>query len=96
VSTDFQHARRSLGARLRELRTQAGLTGRVLAQRLGWPQSKISKLETGRQTATADDLQAWAAGIGRPSVAGELQARLRGLESRSRSCFIISVFKRVH
>lgn len=85
MSTDFQHARRSLGTRLRELRLQAGLTGRELAQLLGWPQSKISKLETGRQTATAEDLQAWAAGTGQLSAAEELQARLRGLESRSRS-----------
>lgn len=40
------------------------LTGPQLAQRLGWPHSKIDKLEGGRQTATSEDLRAWADGIG--------------------------------
>lgn len=83
MSTDFQQARFALGARLRELR--GGMTGRALAERLGWPQSKVSKLETGRQTATAADLRAWALATGHPDVADELTARLSGLESRSRS-----------
>lgn len=73
----------ALGARLRELR--AGITGRDLAERLGWPQSKVSKLETGRQTATAADLTAWAEATGHPDVADELTARLRVLESGARS-----------
>ena len=50
--------------RLRELRLSAPagrLTGTVLAERLGWPHSKVYKLEGGRQTATSDDLRAWAA-----------------------------------
>ncbi|MFI2345739.1 helix-turn-helix domain-containing protein [Streptomyces sp. NPDC019443] len=83
MSTDFQQARISLGARLRELR--AGLTGRDLAARLGWTQSKVSKLETGRQTATADDLRAWAAATGNPDTSDELVSRLNGLESHVRS-----------
>lgn len=83
MSTDFQQARLALGARLRELR--AGTTGRELAERLGWTQSKVSKLETGRQTASAADLAAWAQATGHPDVAGELVSRLRGLESGTRS-----------
>jgi transcriptional regulator with XRE-family HTH domain len=71
--------------RLRELRTEGGLTGRQLAGRLGWAQSKVSKLETGRQTATHDDLKVWAEGVGQPDAAPELAARLRVLESHSRS-----------
>ncbi|MER5969056.1 helix-turn-helix transcriptional regulator [Streptomyces sp. NPDC002055] len=85
MTTDFQQARASLGARLRELRTEAGLTGRDLAALLGWTQSKVSKLETGRQTATAEDLRAWAEGVGHPEATPELNARVQGLESRSRS-----------
>ncbi|MDY0810058.1 helix-turn-helix transcriptional regulator [Kitasatospora purpeofusca] len=85
MSTDFQQARIALGLRLRELRTEGGLTGRQLAERLGWAQSKVSKLETGRQTATHDDLKAWATGVGRPGAASELTARLRAFESQSRS-----------
>ncbi|MFF2040985.1 helix-turn-helix domain-containing protein [Kitasatospora sp. NPDC058170] len=85
MSTDFQQARLALGLRLRELRTEGGLTGRQLAGHLGWTQSKVSKLETGRQTATPDDLTAWAEGVGQPQVAPELIARLRAFESQSRS-----------
>jgi transcriptional regulator with XRE-family HTH domain len=85
VSTDFQTARIALGQRLRELRAAGGFTGHQLAARLGWPQSKVSKLENGRQTATAEDLQAWARGVERPDAAEELAARLRVMETHSRS-----------
>lgn len=85
MSTDFQQARITLGARLHELRAEAGLTGRQLAERLGWPQSKVSKLENGKQTPAAADLTAWAHAVGQPDTAAELTGRLRGLETRYRS-----------
>ena len=53
-------ARHALGQRLRELRQQAGLTGRQVADSLSWPASKVSKLENGRQTPTDDDIRGWA------------------------------------
>ncbi|MFI8457601.1 helix-turn-helix domain-containing protein [Kitasatospora sp. NPDC085464] len=85
MSTDSQHARIALGQRLRELRAEGGLTGRQLADLLCWTQSKVSKLETGRQTATHDDLKAWAEAVGQPRTAAELSARLRSFESGTRS-----------
>ncbi|MFG2618385.1 Scr1 family TA system antitoxin-like transcriptional regulator [Streptomyces sp. NPDC048507] len=88
MSTDYQQAREALGLRLRELRLAAvdgRLTGAGLARRLGWPQPKVSKLENGRQTATPDDLRAWADGTGQPEAYDELLARLRGFESHIRS-----------
>ncbi|MGW7673520.1 helix-turn-helix protein [Streptomyces sp. 3212.3] len=88
MSTDFQQAREALGLRLRELRMSAPggrLTGPQLAQRLGWPHSKIYKLEGGRQTATSEDLRAWADGVGQPETFDELDARLKGFESHIRS-----------
>ncbi|WP_435862732.1 helix-turn-helix domain-containing protein [Streptomyces phaeochromogenes] len=88
MSTDCQQAREALGARLRELRLTASdgrLTGSALAQRLGWPQPKISKLENTKQTATPDDLRAWSEETGRPDAYDELLARLRGFESHIRS-----------
>ncbi|MFE7108376.1 helix-turn-helix domain-containing protein [Streptomyces sp. NPDC057600] len=84
MSTDFQSAREALGARLNELRAEAGLNGKDFAERLGWQPSKVSRLQNGRQTATPGDLEAWAAAAGSPDVAAELQARLRGLESHQR------------
>ncbi|KUM85181.1 MULTISPECIES: helix-turn-helix domain-containing protein [Streptomyces] len=88
MTTDYQQAREALGVRLRELRLSAPdgrLTGSALARRLGWPQPKVSKLENGRQTATPDDLRAWADGTGHPDTYDELLARLRGFESHIRS-----------
>ncbi|QTD99233.1 helix-turn-helix domain-containing protein [Streptomyces cyanogenus] len=88
MSTDYQRAREELGRRLRELRWESPegrLTGVQLAQRLGWRQSKVSKLENGRQTPTDDDLRAWAEAVGQPAVFPELRSRLRGFESHIRS-----------
>ncbi|EDY45287.1 helix-turn-helix domain-containing protein [Streptomyces sp. SPB074] len=83
-ATDFQTGREALGARLRELRTEAGLQGKDLAARLGWQRSKISRLETGKQTPTIDDLAAWAQATDE-TAASDLTSRLRGLESQHRS-----------
>ncbi|TLQ45742.1 helix-turn-helix domain-containing protein [Streptomyces marianii] len=85
MTTDFQQGRRSLGVRLRELRTGAGLTVRAMAAACDWAPSKISKLENGKQTATHADLEAWAQAVGQPNVAAELKGRLAGLESTYRS-----------
>ncbi|MFI9835193.1 helix-turn-helix domain-containing protein [Streptomyces sp. NPDC051913] len=88
MTTDFQQAREALGVRLRELRLSAPdgrLTGTELARRLDWPQPRVSKLENGKQTATPDDLRAWADATGQPNAYGELLARLRGFESHIRS-----------
>ncbi|MFJ4548621.1 helix-turn-helix domain-containing protein [Streptomyces sp. NPDC088817] len=88
MSTDYQRAREELGVKLRELRIESPdgrLTGTELAQRLGWPQSKVSKLENGRQTPTDDDLRAWTEAVGQSAVFPELRARLKGFESHIRS-----------
>lgn len=55
-----------LGARLRALREGAGFSGAELAAALGpgWRQSKISKLETGRQLPTLNEITKWAAATG--------------------------------
>jgi transcriptional regulator with XRE-family HTH domain len=46
------------------LREDARLTGKELAVRLGWAPSKVSRIENGKQTATADDVVAWTAAVG--------------------------------
>jgi transcriptional regulator with XRE-family HTH domain len=80
--TSVQQARQALGLRLRELRRHSGLTGRELAGQLGWPASKISKLENGHQTPTDGDLRAWANATGAERVVAELVASLKTLESQ--------------
>jgi transcriptional regulator with XRE-family HTH domain len=81
-STSVQEARRVLGLRLRELRRSADLTGRQLAETLAWPPSKISKLETGRQTPTDDDIRSWTAATGARGATEELLVSLHTLELR--------------
>lgn len=85
MSTDYQAGREALGARLRELRTDAGFDGKGLAERLGWQRSKVSRLENGKQSPSNADLAAWAAAVGQPQVLGELKGRLAGLETQYRS-----------
>ncbi|MFF7260668.1 helix-turn-helix domain-containing protein [Streptomyces sp. NPDC008159] len=84
MTTDFQTAREALGARLRELRAEAGLEGKDLAARLGWQPSKVSRLQNGKQTPTRDDLTGWAEAIGRTDVEAELHGLLAGLEMKQR------------
>jgi transcriptional regulator with XRE-family HTH domain len=79
-STSVDEARNALGKRLRELRQQADLTGKQLAESLSWPASKISKLENGRQTPTDGDIQAWAQATNSESETEALLASLHTLE----------------
>lgn len=52
--------RERLGHRLRDLRVATGLSGTRFAEsKLGWPQSKVSRIETGMQIPSEDDLRAW-------------------------------------
>ncbi len=44
-----------LGTRLRALRVQAGLSGKDLADANGWAQSKVSRIENGKQMASTEE-----------------------------------------
>src|SRR5918912_4533435 len=79
---NVHEARTALGKRLRELRRHAGLTGTQLAESLSWPQSKVSKLETARQTPSADDIRAWTRATGSDSQTDELLTALHTLEAQ--------------
>lgn len=59
--TGVHEARENLGARLRELRRDAGLDGRKLAALAGWHPAKVSKIEHGKQTPSEDDIRTWCA-----------------------------------
>lgn len=56
MGSERRERMRALGARLRGLRAEAGLTGAVLAERAGVGQPTVSKVETGRMVPSVDVL----------------------------------------
>ncbi|WP_340378427.1 helix-turn-helix transcriptional regulator [Streptomyces sp. SS7] len=56
MGSERQQRMKALGARLKGLRTEASLTGAVLAQRAGVGQPTVSKVENGRMVPSADVL----------------------------------------
>lgn len=52
--------RAALAAMLLAARQRTGLSGNQFSKRLGWPQSKVSRLETGSQLPTRTDVEAWS------------------------------------
>jgi transcriptional regulator with XRE-family HTH domain len=81
VSSTVHQARESLGHRLRDLRKDAGLTGRQLAEAAGWYPSKVSKIEYGRQTPSEDDIRQWCRECNALDQIDELIATVRHIES---------------
>lgn len=53
-----------IAGRLRALRARAALSGKQLAEANGWAQSKVSRIESGRQMPSPADVHAWAAACG--------------------------------
>jgi transcriptional regulator with XRE-family HTH domain len=79
-AANVQEARSALGQRLRELRQQARLSGRQLADELSWPPSKVSKLENAHQTPSDDDIRDWTRATNGQAEAEALLASLHTLE----------------
>jgi transcriptional regulator with XRE-family HTH domain len=79
-TSSVEEARKALGRRLRELRRQAGLSGKELAESLSWVGSKVSKIENGKQSPTDQDIRAWAGATGAADQAEGLLAALHNLE----------------
>lgn len=67
-----------LATRLHALRAQAGLSGKQIADANNWAQSKVSRIEAGKQMPSAGDIEAWASTCG--ASAGTVQDLLRGRE----------------
>nr|WP_198428893.1 helix-turn-helix transcriptional regulator [Nocardia bovistercoris] len=70
-----------MGQRLREIRKSAGLTGRALADLEGWHESKVSKIEYGRQTPSEKDLRAWCLHCRATDQLPDLIASLHNVET---------------
>jgi transcriptional regulator with XRE-family HTH domain len=80
-TTPVKQAREALGARLREIRKDANLTGRALARACGWHFTKVSKLEHGAQTPADHDLREWCRVCGAVDQMPDLIATARAIES---------------
>src|SRR6266487_4895052 len=81
MSNQAQQAREAFGARLRDLRKDAGLTGRALARMVGWQLSKVSKIEHGKQNASVEDIRAWCRCTGAEDQIPDLVAAVRNIEA---------------
>jgi transcriptional regulator with XRE-family HTH domain len=81
VTAPVTQAREALGARLRETRKDAGLTGRALANACSWHFTKVSKLEHGTQAPSEDDLRAWCRACNADDQIPDLIATGRAIES---------------
>lgn len=79
-TSSVDEARKALGKRLRELRQQAGLSGKELAELLSWVGSKVSKIENGRQTPTNRDIRTWTGATNTEDQTESLLAALHNLE----------------
>ncbi|WP_020670468.1 helix-turn-helix domain-containing protein [Amycolatopsis nigrescens] len=72
--------RARLAAKLREIRAATGKSGNQFAKCLSWPQSRVSKIETGAQLPRNEDITAWlraAEALGEEHVVTELLVRAR-------------------
>ncbi|MGH3824761.1 MAG: helix-turn-helix domain-containing protein [Pseudonocardiaceae bacterium] len=80
-TTPVKQAREALGARLREIRTDANMTGRALAALCEWHFTKISKLEHGVQAPSEQDIRVWCRACGAEEQILDLIATARAIES---------------
>lgn len=81
MSNTVHQAREALGHRLRDLRKDAGLTGRGLATLAGWNSSNISKIEYGKQAPTEDDIRVWCHHCQARDQIPDLIATVRNIEA---------------
>lgn len=79
-SSSAQQARQVLADRLRELRLDAGLTARELADRAGWERTKVSKIEHGTRPPSAEAIRVWCQVTGAENQVADLVASLRAAE----------------
>lgn len=80
-SSSAQQLRERLARQLREFRLEAGLTAQQLGRLMGRHPSKISRIEHGHMTPSADDIRAWCTHCQADDRAAELIASIRAIES---------------
>ncbi|MEV6773357.1 helix-turn-helix transcriptional regulator [Nocardia sp. NPDC051030] len=80
-SSSAQEARRALGARLRDVRKDAGLSARQLAAVTGQHFTRVSKIENGIQSPTDQDIRDWCHACAAEDQIADLTAALRVVDS---------------
>ena len=80
-SSSAREAQRALGARLREIRRDAGLSGRTLAAATGQHFTRVSKIEHGVQPPTDKDIRDWCRACDAEEQVHDLIATARVVES---------------
>ena len=73
-----------LGTRLKDLRKDAGLSGRALAAATGQHFTRVSKIEHGVQTPSDQDIHAWCLACGATDQIPDIIAAARAAESAYR------------
>jgi transcriptional regulator with XRE-family HTH domain len=64
VVSSFEKRRLEFADRLSQLRERSEMSAKELAAVVGWNASKVSKIETGKQTPSNDDLVTWLGALG--------------------------------
>ena len=80
-SSSAKQAQEALGVRLREIRKDAGLSGRALAAATGQHFTRVSKLEHGVQTPSGQDIRDWCRACGAEEQIPDLIATARVVQS---------------
>ncbi len=80
-SSSVTQARKELGARLRQLRKSAGLTGQALADATGQHVTRVSRVEHGIQPPTERNIRDWCVACGAEDQIPDLIATAQNVES---------------
>ncbi|GAA1500279.1 helix-turn-helix transcriptional regulator [Streptomyces synnematoformans] len=89
-SASVRAAREALGVRLKEMRLDAGLSAREVAERCGWHPSKASRLQSARTVPSDADIRAWCRVCAADDQAADLVAANRQADS------MYTEWKRLH
>ena len=81
ASSSVQRARQELADRLRDIRLDAGLTGRALSAAAGWHEAKTSRIESAKQAPSDSDIRIWCQVCQVPDHAVDLIAASRAAGS---------------
>jgi len=80
-SSSVQRARQELAERLRDIRLDAGLTGRALSAAAGWHEAKTSRIESAKHAPSDSDIRIWCQVCQVPGLAVDLIAASRAADS---------------